>query len=371
MLLVGEQLTHSSQQVMKELQTVTQHVMNFGPSDPQPDGPGTPYRWSSLDDRVNNWMKKSDKPWGLIACGSPKWMNEGGAQYEILPQNYQAFADLIHAAVIRYSPGIEHVIVWNEMKGFWDHTLNRWNYEGYTKMYNLIYQAVKSVDPKIKVGGPYPELGAEGGTNKPGDLVGVWGRVDSRPLQVIDYFLKNAVGADFVTFDGHAAQKASGAIIGVDTAAKATTTFEYWKALCGYVKARSPLPVRVTELHVGQRSPANDLSPDESAAMYVAALDGLKAAGNAEVAYTWGNRSSSGIDSDGLLKGTATSYTLTPSGLAIKNWIARNSTPVDPRDQQILDLQAKLAACQQSNTDKAATITLLQDKIDAGRAALA
>ncbi len=43
-----------------------------------------------------------------------------------------------------------HYIVWNELKGFFDESKHRWNYEGYTAMYNKVYKALKAVNPKIK-----------------------------------------------------------------------------------------------------------------------------------------------------------------------------------------------------------------------------
>ena len=48
------------------------------------------------------------------------------------------------------------------MKGFWNREENRWAYENYTDMYNLVYLRVKEVNPAAKIGGPYtkvPRLG--------------------------------------------------------------------------------------------------------------------------------------------------------------------------------------------------------------------
>ena len=45
--------------------------------------------------------------------------------------------------------------VWNELKGFWNRDENRWAYENYTEMYNMVYLRVKEVNPVAKVGGKY------------------------------------------------------------------------------------------------------------------------------------------------------------------------------------------------------------------------
>lgn len=45
--------------------------------------------------------------------------------------------------------------MWNELKGFYDERRGRWDYEGYTELYNAVYDALKEVDPGLAVGGPY------------------------------------------------------------------------------------------------------------------------------------------------------------------------------------------------------------------------
>ena len=45
--------------------------------------------------------------------------------------------------------------VWNELKGFWNKDENRWAYENYTEMYNMVYLRVKEVNPVAKIGGKY------------------------------------------------------------------------------------------------------------------------------------------------------------------------------------------------------------------------
>ena len=91
------------------------------------------------------------------------------------------------------------------MKGFWDHSRNRWNYEAYTALYNAVYDALKAAVPGVMVGGPYVVVDtwadpAAGG--KPAALTGECGTVDQRSLDVLEYWLANKHGADFVALDG-------------------------------------------------------------------------------------------------------------------------------------------------------------------------
>jgi hypothetical protein len=66
---------------------------------------------------------------------------------------------------MRY-PKIKHVQVWNEMKGYFENGFrpvpskpsrtSGENYKKYTVLYNLVYQAVKSIPSRnVEVGGPY------------------------------------------------------------------------------------------------------------------------------------------------------------------------------------------------------------------------
>ena len=90
--------------------------------------------------------------------------------------------------------------IWNELKGFWNREENRWAYENYTEMYNLVYLRVKEVNPAAKIGGPYA---TSGGEHNPSDLSGEWGYVDQRLLDAIEYWLAHKAGAEFVCIDGN------------------------------------------------------------------------------------------------------------------------------------------------------------------------
>ncbi len=95
--------------------------------------------------------------------------------------------------------------MWNEFKGFWNDAEDRWDYEGYTELYNLVYRALKTVDEDIEVGGPYlgmDSLDPRRQDNASPDLRGRWGAVDQRVLDAFDHWNEHKAGADFVVVDG-------------------------------------------------------------------------------------------------------------------------------------------------------------------------
>jgi len=174
-----------------------QHIYGWGAGNPNPK-PGA-YDWSTLDRRITLMRSMGSTP-VITLCCAPDWMTSLGtttSEFRALPptpDHYDDFADLARRIALRY-PDVKHYLVWNEMKGFWNSSLNNWDYAAYTAMYNLIYDALKGVDSTIKVGGPYLVL--EGtGSNK-----GDWSTqapISPRDMQVIDYWLRYKRGADFI-----------------------------------------------------------------------------------------------------------------------------------------------------------------------------
>jgi hypothetical protein len=183
------------------------HLMGFGTDNPEPE-PGD-YDWDTLDARMELTEQTGQRSM-LTLCCAPDWMKggeEGETDWDQLeeapqPQHYGDFARLAAEAVKRY-PQVERVMVWNELKGFWDEAKGRWNYEGYTDLYNQVYQAVKDVRSDVLVGGPYPVLISldPGTTDASTALTGAWGAADQRTLDVVDYWLQNNAGADFLAVD--------------------------------------------------------------------------------------------------------------------------------------------------------------------------
>jgi hypothetical protein len=123
---------------------------------------------------------------------------------------------------------VRYFQVWNELKGYYNPTLNRWDYEnnpgdpsgynaknGYTYMYNQVYNAVMSAanssginKSSVYVGGPYVVMDtwtskqAGGWPSKETSLqTKSYGTYDQRSIDVVKYWLKNKVGAGFITID--------------------------------------------------------------------------------------------------------------------------------------------------------------------------
>lgn len=193
--------------------TVAQPIMGFGVLSPS-SSKGV-YDWSGLDKRIGpNGVTSGTSEVVLNANAVPGWMrntpdfgNDASGklylEYAPLPEHYGDFADLVAAAVQHY-PNIKAVNVWSEMKGFFDSSKNRWNYEGYTIMYNQIWDKVKAVRPDVKIGGPYPALTTSSKSGRSYNstvLKGAWGWADQRDMDVITYWLQNKTGGDFINLD--------------------------------------------------------------------------------------------------------------------------------------------------------------------------
>ncbi len=188
-----------------------QHIMGWGAENPEPS-PGR-YQFGELDSRMDLIRASGGTP-VITLCCSPDWMKGGKAgvdntdwdRLEVAPDRkyYKDFAKLAATVAKRY-PDVRHFIVWNEFKGFWNDAEARWDYEGYTELYNLVHRELKKVNEDILVGGPYlvmDSLDPRQSQHAAPDLKGDWGSADQRVLDAFDYWNKNKAGADFVVVDG-------------------------------------------------------------------------------------------------------------------------------------------------------------------------
>lgn len=231
-----------------------QHLIGFGSvTDPQP-GAGAAYNWASMDSTFGFPTSSTGLMSGatercLTICGCPPHMRSpkagqswdpngvhSGTQLtsltEYVPPNHSWFseyADLVAAFAVRY-PHVKYFQVWNELKGFYvvnqtsgssaippgsglpagiTPLSNRWWYEGYTAMYNLIWQRVKAVRPDAFIVGPYNVLNTLSWDTSadwandtfPDRCMGPWGYIDKKVLHVHRYFLANCTGADALCSD--------------------------------------------------------------------------------------------------------------------------------------------------------------------------
>ncbi|MBV7695284.1 xylan 1,4-beta-xylosidase [Streptomyces sp. TRM70350] len=190
-----------------------QHIMGWGADNPEPVKGR--YDFAALDRRVD-FVRASGGTPVITLCCAPDWMKGGEAGAENTdwsqaaletaprPEHYADFAALAATVAKRY-PDVRHFIVWNEFKGFWNDAEQRWDHEGYTKLYNLVHQALKKVNQDIMVGGPYlvmdsvdPRRTDIASTS----LKGPWGALDQRVLDAFSYWNEHKAGADFVVVDG-------------------------------------------------------------------------------------------------------------------------------------------------------------------------
>ncbi|WP_326585890.1 xylan 1,4-beta-xylosidase [Streptomyces sp. NBC_00481] len=190
-----------------------QHIMGWGADNPEPvEGR---YDFEEMDRRIDFVRATGGTPVVTLCC-APDWMKGGRSGADKTdwsqaaletapePEHFADYADLAATVAKRY-PDVRHFIVWNEFKGFWNDAEARWDYEGYTELYNLVFKALKKVDEDIMVGGPYlvmdsvdPRQEQDASTS----LKGPWGAMDQRILDAFDYWNKNKAGADFVVVDG-------------------------------------------------------------------------------------------------------------------------------------------------------------------------
>ncbi|SDJ94354.1 xylan 1,4-beta-xylosidase [Streptomyces indicus] len=188
-----------------------QHLMGWGSDNPEPS-PGR-YRFGEMDERMDFIRATKSTPVVTLCC-APDWMKGGKAgvdnvdwdRLEAAPErrHFKDFATLAATVAKRY-PDVRHFVVWNEFKGFWNDAEARWDYEGYTELYNLVYRELKKVNEDILVGGPYlvmDSLDPRQTDNASDELKGDWGSADQRVLDAFDYWNENKAGADFVVVDG-------------------------------------------------------------------------------------------------------------------------------------------------------------------------
>jgi len=179
-----------------------QHIMGWGADNPEPS-PGV-YQWASLDSRLRLIRFMGATP-VITLCAAPDWMKGGAAgrtdwsKIEVapLPEHFDDFAALA-AQVARRYPDVTHFQVWNEFKGLWDAAHNNWDDVRYTQLYNKVYDALKAVNPRIQVGGPY--LVIEGTGSKAGDWA-TEAPIRARQWAVLTYWLQHKHGADFLVLD--------------------------------------------------------------------------------------------------------------------------------------------------------------------------
>ncbi|MBW8484451.1 xylan 1,4-beta-xylosidase [Actinomadura sp. PM05-2] len=276
-------------------------IMGWGVDNPEPRKGG--YNWGTLDRRMQAVRQTRGVPVVTLCC-SPDWM-KGGApgttdwsklEKPVDRAHFDDFAALA-AEVARRYPDVRYYAVWNEFKGFWNQAANRWDYEGYTDLYNKVYAALKKVDSDIRVGGPYMVLNSSApgvqSSGPPSELAGPWGSMDQRDLDALKYWYAHKKGADFLAVDGASLPQQPGARVDEFTALRKFSDATRWlRGLDG------GLPVWWAEWYV---EPAASGWTDEhrGAVQAVAMMEFIE--GGASSAFYWNPQGADANDCAGCL----------------------------------------------------------------------
>ena len=297
-------------------------IMGWGLNSPSL-APGQ-YDFSRLDRRMAMVQETGGIP-VITLCCSPDWMNGGEAgktdwhRFAIapLPEHFDDFAELSARIAQRY-PEVKYFLVWNELKGFYNFKLDRWNYESYTDLYNKVYRAIKAVRPDAQIGGPYVVMGSFDATypyakHLRSSVAGKWGFVMQSSLDVVDYWLKNKAGADFVTVDGSIKPRVG------EVSIPPLEGLQKFAAINQWLRTRTALPIWWAELYPTPVKMPESAAPDQA----IAALKVIAESGGSVVLF-WNPNCQDDIDyGKGVcLWSDIRSANVQPSAFAkaLKNW---------------------------------------------------
>ncbi|MYZ10244.1 xylan 1,4-beta-xylosidase [Streptomyces sp. SID2999] len=313
-----------------------QAVMGWGADNPEPVKGH--YDFGALDRRID-FIRASGGTPVLTLCCAPDWMkggragvgatdwSQGSLERAPDPEHYQDFADLA-ATVARRYPDVRHFVVWNEFKGFWNEGEGRWDYEGYTKLYNLVRAALKKVDPDNLVGGPYLPMDSVDprADHASAQVRGPWGAMDQRVLDAFDYWNAHKSGADFVVVDGSSYTN-DDELLPDEFAATAKFT-----AVGEWVRGRTHgLPLWWAEYYVepaDSQDRREGWSEDRRIAVHATGLIAM-ARGGADSGFYWNPEKKSGADCPGCLW-TPTGDTDGGRELPMYGLVSRFSTAFPP-----------------------------------------
>ncbi|HXW34069.1 MAG TPA: hypothetical protein VEJ87_05775 [Acidimicrobiales bacterium] len=275
-------------------------IMGWGLPNPEPS-PGI-YDLSGIAQRVAFVESTGGIPI-ITLCAAPDWMKGGQlgstdwTQIDTapLPQHFEDFAALT-ALIARTFPQVKYFVVWNELKGFWNSSIDGWDAESYTDLYNDVYTAIKAVRPDALVGGPYVSMTTDPGSAPAMQAApsGSWGYVDPAPLAAVSYWLRHNVGADFIAVDGSGFTESAG------LATDPLTATQKYAAVDDWLRAQTSLPIVWMESHL--LPDPTTATQQQQAALRVAVLLQMASSG-ASVGMQWNPEQTPGWD-EGLWTAT-------------------------------------------------------------------
>jgi hypothetical protein len=133
--------------------------------------------------------------------------------------------------------------------------------------------------------------------SNPSDVAGPWGVLDQRALDVVDFWLQHAVGAEFVVVDAGTWTEDDG-LLTSDFAAVAKLA-----AVTGWVRSRTHLPIWWGEIYAGASDVSSSGDP-RAAAVMAEALIAVAQAG-ASVALLWQPEASTYLQTPALFTDTS------------------------------------------------------------------
>jgi hypothetical protein len=289
------------------------HIMGWGTENPQPVEDG-PYVWEGtgqLDERVQ-LMRELGGEMVLTLCTAPGWMKTSGSDWNmgdrVADEHVEDFVALCRAVAERYTD-VKYFQVWNEMKGYFDSsiqnsdgTTGNWDYIRYTDMYNRVYTAIKEVRPDAKVGGFYLPIAGDGSVTLGKSGSGTFMPLGVKDLDALDYWLKNKVGADFICVDRWLRDWHNGNDLSTADHMALTSTY---KKVIEDIRAKTELPIWFSEYY----SDRNNIVGDQYIAAAMASIyyNMIKAEGNSDVvALLWNPTEGESLVYHQLFTSTAT-----------------------------------------------------------------
>ena len=245
-----------------------QHIMGWGANNPEPS-PGV-YSWSSLDDRIDLILSMDNTIPVITFCTAPGWMKTSGQDWDMqdrVADDYvDDFADLCKTIAQRY-PDVEYFQVWNELKGYWSSSMNNWDYVRYTTLYNAVYDAVKDVDvrPDAKIGGPYIVVQGDGAITIGRSGTHTYSPISSKDWDVLDYWLANKNGADFLCFDYSLIDYHDDNSY---TEAEKMLLTHFYGDVVGQLRAETDLPIWISEFYGGMSSDPDFIAANHASSYY-------------------------------------------------------------------------------------------------------
>jgi hypothetical protein len=256
-----------------------QHIMGWGANNPEPS-PGV-YSWTSLDDRIALILSMANTIPVITFCTAPGWMKTSGQDWNmddrVADSHVDDFAALCATIAERY-PAVNYFQVWNEFKGYWSSSLNNWDYVRYTTLYNAVYDAVKAVRPDAQLGGPYLCIRGDGAITLGRSGTNTHSPIDSRDWDVLDYWMANKHGADFICFDRWLIDWHDGNYY---TEAEEMLLTHFFGNVVGQLRAETNLPIWISEFYGGMDGDANFIAANHASCYYHCLLN------DANLALVW------------------------------------------------------------------------------------